>query len=300
MIVVNPEYFDNAVSCIADPGGMQVYVATLFDVTPDQQAAAPSLPSSPPTACTTQVGFGYVEPGRQYRAEIDAYDRSDLTPLTPGNRLLQRAGSSGELIAPRWRASCGNPVTTEAGALDPNLGFFAGPARASLNASVTVMGCTPFVDGASSPGDTAIRIDLGAALGDLNCGSSPGQVFNYTVQRQGGSEPSFTSACDEPVIFSDLTPGQTYFFEIYAFESSASVGDPSADASASDASVTDASVTTNTDSGSDADSVMGDATTADAGSEAVALGARWQTSCYQRALQGVERAAVCDPLAPIP
>jgi hypothetical protein len=60
MIVVDPRQFDDGVPCVAAPGGMRVYVATLFDIEPDNDASIFTLPSSPPTPCTTSVGFGYV------------------------------------------------------------------------------------------------------------------------------------------------------------------------------------------------------------------------------------------------
>ncbi|HEX2878733.1 MAG TPA: hypothetical protein VHO25_04275, partial [Polyangiaceae bacterium] len=122
MIVVDPEQFDTAVACVAAPGAMRLYVATLFDVTDDSDSV-PQLASSPPTPCTIPVGFGYVEPGRKYRAEVDGYDVDNLEPLTAGNRLLQHE-DTGELVAPRWRASCGNPLLDGQGTGDGgNLSF---------------------------------------------------------------------------------------------------------------------------------------------------------------------------------
>lgn len=292
MIVVDPEQFDGAVSCVDAPGGMRLYVATLFDVAQDYDAAVPELPSSPPTRCTTQVGFGYVEPGRKYRAEIDGYDLDDLEPLTDGNRLL-RHRDTGDLVAPRWRASCGNPLPEGSGSGDGgDLSFLEGPAEAFLNASVTVMGCTPFSDSNTMPLGAAIRVDLSRALGELRCGSAQGQIARYEVSIRDSMAAPSAASCGTTVTFDNLTANQTYFFDVLAFEGSPAVAGGLADASTVDSGLGDA---TASDGGS---LEAGSATPGnDAGGPS---GARWRTSCYQQALMGVQQTAICEPLAPTP
>lgn len=290
MVVVDPEQFDGAVSCVDAPGGMRLYVATLFDVAPDYDAALPELPSSPPTRCTTQVGFGYVEPGRKYRAEIDGYDIDDLEPLTDGNRLLRHRDTR-DLVAPRWRASCGNPLPEGSGSGDGgDLSFLEGPAEAFLNASVTVMGCTPFNDSNMMPLGAAIRIDLSQALGTLRCGDALGQIARYQVSMRDSMAAPSAASCESAVTFDNLTANQTYFFDVLAFESAPDAG--FLDPSTNDSGLGDAAVT-------DGGSV--DAGSATPGNDAGGpSGARWRTSCYQQALLGVQQTAICEPLAPIP
>jgi hypothetical protein len=301
MILVDPQQFDRTVACVDAPGGMRRYVATLIDVTESVDAALPQLPSSPPTPCTTPVGFGYVEPGRKYRAEIDGYDLDNLEALTAGNRLLRRR-DTGELVVPRWRASCGNPLPGGDGESGDggDLSFLEGPAEAFRNASVTVMGCTPFDDEDMTPQSASIRIDLSQALGDLQCGNAPGQIASYEVTVRDSTTSPSGASCASPITFDALDTNKTYFFDVTAFEA--------APVSAGPVSVWPVSVGPGSDAGSDGglsdaatpaslDAVYTDAANADAASTATA---RWRTSCYQLALAGVQQTAICEPLAPIP
>jgi hypothetical protein len=175
------------------------------------------------------------------------------------------------LVQPRWRASCGNPLP-EGSADGGDLDFLQGPAEAFLNASVTVMGCNPFSDANTMPGGTAIRIDLTDALGTLRCGNLPDQVASYQVAMRSSTAAPITASCGEDVTFGSLTANQTYFFDVVAFEGVSAGADGGA-----------------VDAGRDA------GTASDA-----AVAAHWSTSCYQRALAGVQQTAICEPLAPIP
>jgi hypothetical protein len=276
MIVVSPDQFAGAVQCLAEPGAMRRYVATLFDVTGDYEGTVPALPSSPPTDCNLSVGFGFVEPGRKYRAEIDGYDREDLTPVTPGNRLMRRAGGdANELVAPRWRASCSNPVAelADAAAADGGNGleFLNGPAEATLNSAVHVVGCTAFVELEPGVADTAIRIDATSLLAGLQCGAAAGQVLEYQATPRDGAGGAQRVACGNDIVFAALAADTPYFFDVIAFTTP-----PETDAAASDA---------------------GDAGD---GGPATPASAAWTTSCFQRSAAGVERLAVCDPLQPLP
>ncbi|HTM44163.1 MAG TPA: hypothetical protein VL137_04365 [Polyangiaceae bacterium] len=330
LIVVSPDQFAKNVACLPDPGAMRSYVATLFDVTPDYDSAAePALPSSPPTDCAVDVGFGFVQPGRKYRAEIDAYDRSDLRALTPGNRLMQESGSAPPvLVPPRWRASCGNVMmhdtSTSADAASDagvDLSFLNGPAEAFLNASVVVKGCTPFVEIQARPTRTSIRVDLSDALGQLECGSGPGQLFDYSVTQLGTTTFTQHALCNNSVLFTTVKENVLYNFSVDAFErprvpdagmdaSLSSLGDASlGDASPSGGSLGDASApATNSPDATSLDGAISDAAqpdaqataTMDAGPIIPATAApRWHTTCYQRAATGVERTAVCEPLEPV-
>lgn len=104
LIRVDPAEFAPNVPCVVAGPGMRRYVATLFDVTPDQDGGQVDIPSAPPVACHLAVNFGFVVPGRKYRAEIDAYEEDELTPLSTGNRIQAHEG---RVVNPRWRATCG-------------------------------------------------------------------------------------------------------------------------------------------------------------------------------------------------
>lgn len=288
MIVVDPQQFDSAVACVDAPGGMRLYVATLFDLAEDFDAALPQLASSPPTPCTTPVGFGYVEPGRKYRAEIDGYDLDNLEALTAGNRLLRRR-DTGDLAVPRWRASCGNPLPDAVNSDGGDLSFLEGPAEAFRNASVTVRGCTPFSDEDMTPQSASIRVDLTLALGELQCGDSPGEITSYEVTVRDSASAS-SASCTSPLTFDGLDANTTYFFDVTAFEA-ASVADAGSNGGSRDAggAALDAAI---------ADAAVADASVADAAAIGAAA-ARWRTTCYQRALAGVQQTAICEPLAPI-
>ncbi len=123
LVAVSPEDFLGDLGCGEDPGQVQSYVATLFDVTPLASGAAPDpgyqLPSSPPTSCSLPATFSFVVAGHRYLAQVDGYDQpplgqpthggnhrpAALEPVAPGARL-QRDSSSGERVSPRWVATC--------------------------------------------------------------------------------------------------------------------------------------------------------------------------------------------------
>ncbi|HEX2881950.1 MAG TPA: hypothetical protein VHO25_20665, partial [Polyangiaceae bacterium] len=164
------------------------------------------------------------------------------------------------------------------------------------NASVTVMGCTPFSDDGMTPLGTSIRVDLSQALGALSCGDAPGQVSSYQVSQRDSATAPISASCESTLSFDQLAANQTYFFDVLAFAGAASVdaaadNTQASDAQAGDAQASDAGLA---DAGA---SHASDATTADAAS---APAARWRTTCYQQALSGVQQTAICEPLAPIP
>jgi len=186
-IAVDPLEFLGPVKCGTVSGEMQLYVATLFDDSSHSVLGIDdtklALPSSPPTGCGVQVLFENVLNGRLYEAAVDGYDRSDITPLAPGSRVMVEATSSGaatgRYVEPRWTTTCGHhplPPSLRAadGGLKPDAGkiqyadsglqpdggyldcspvalygpkkntpWLGGPVCAMTQETITVRGCDP-------------------------------------------------------------------------------------------------------------------------------------------------------------
>jgi hypothetical protein len=211
MIEVSPEDFLGDVPCSSSDGGLKRYVATLFDINQtgggfggaggdaaagasdegDAGGAAPAqfqLPSSLPTPCLAAVGFGFVVAARHYRVEIDGYDSEDLAPRAIGARQMVSPPPSDDepvtpLLAPRWTARCERAI-----AVDSTI--------------VRADHCTPFSAGAGAGASAssmtgALRIGLGPLLGDLQCGSKPGEVeqLNVSVVVGAGDTRMQSVAC---------------------------------------------------------------------------------------------------------
>src|SRR5260221_11088173 len=96
-------------------------VVALSDVT-DRSLPSPVAVSAP-AACPNPTSFGLqpIQVDHSYTAQIDGYDRADLTPSGPGSRaLLDPQGNPG---APRWRTTCGiAPTATTAPAVSSDAG----------------------------------------------------------------------------------------------------------------------------------------------------------------------------------
>jgi len=148
LLTVDPATFRGAIGC--GPGGLQMYVVALTDVTD------PSLPSpvavSAPATCPNPTSFGLqpIQIDHSYTAEIDGYDRADLTPSGPGSRAL--LDPQGNPVAPRWRTTCGiAPTATSAPAVSSDAGGDSG-ADASGDSGADASGDS----GADASGDSGI------------------------------------------------------------------------------------------------------------------------------------------------
>jgi hypothetical protein len=133
IVEVSPLEFATPPACDAGEGSMLRYIATLIDVSPvsatDPTPANFALPSSAlqveeggavhyePIPCRLSVDFGWVVPGHRYRTELLGYDRSDLSLLEAGLPVAVDA-STGEVVEPRWRATCGAPDASDAAQSD--------------------------------------------------------------------------------------------------------------------------------------------------------------------------------------
>jgi hypothetical protein len=222
LVEVSPDDFLGDVACLDAPGAMRRYVATVFDVGPDDGAGGESsggagnaetefaLPSSTvvggngqPAAipCTQNVGFSHVVPGHKYRAEIDGYDRDDLVALAPGLRVMTDPLTL-ERVAPRWTTSCGKPPVTSRRFIVRRIGS-----------------CKPLEDSAE-PGETLVEVRLEGALGMLECGTDAGAIDRFEVVPPG--EAAVGAACGETVTLAGLEPGRaTLSLPLRAFEAGA-------------------------------------------------------------------------------
>lgn len=263
-VEVSPEEFLSDVTCTTAKGGMRYYVATLIDVTPDEDGNRREfrLPSSPPTPCRQSVFFSGVAPSRtiqgvfhpahEYVAEIEGYDQESLRPKHEGSAIML---SGGNTVAPRFIGSCGKPTSEllpltipDAGAPEDaaDAGFathFDGPVKPLLRRTVTLRGCN-MIDLSSSQQGTAVVVSLNDALGALRCGDEPGTIDHFEVESSG---VTVSAPCDGEAVFDDVETGSLLRFSVTAYE-------------------------------------------------AAPGGTAWTTTCYQEAAPGLELAARCDPL----
>lgn len=227
MIEVAPGSFSGDLPCSPDGRGLKRYVATLFDinyVAPDASGGTGGstaneaggggssaggefqLPSSNPAPCRAAVGFGYVVAGRRYRLEVDGFDTDDVRPRALGSREVVDSG--GNLVSAKWQAKCG-------GSSDPE-----GTLIAVDSTIVESRGCAqPFaVDVAAT---SSLTIELSSLLGQLRCGSRPGEVDHFEISlARPGAEPELQSvpcAAGAQASFGDLAAGEQLSASVTAF-----------------------------------------------------------------------------------
>lgn len=132
LVAVDPDDFMGNIPCEGprdpdtdaniprNPNAVHSYVATLFDVTPEEAdggARDPGVPlaSSLPTTCKQQVTFAYVVANHRYLAEVDAYheEPEELSAISLGSRLVNVNGAR---AIPGWAvAVCGGYPPSPAG-----------------------------------------------------------------------------------------------------------------------------------------------------------------------------------------
>jgi hypothetical protein len=128
-LAVDPSQFLGAINC----DQMRSYVATIVDMSSrfDRSVRAGTvrldagigefaLPSSGPTPCFQTVLFERIVTGRQYRAEVDGYDRypGDIEPIAVGSRIMVDKATPPAYVAPLWKTTCNkswSPPSTERG-----------------------------------------------------------------------------------------------------------------------------------------------------------------------------------------
>lgn len=204
MIRVEPEDFVGTVPCDLIGSGLKRYVATIVDYDYDGVGGATSgeggatldahgfqAPSSLPTPCTTGVGFGFVVPGRHYEVLIDGYDRDDIAPralgsseMVPLEATLDPMDDMNDVavhtlkLKPRWHASCRQAIATD-------------------STIVRASDCQTFDGPENLEADGTVSVVLSPLLGELKCGSGPGEVesFKVTATLPSGTELEQTISC---------------------------------------------------------------------------------------------------------
>jgi hypothetical protein len=298
-IRVRPSEFVGSVGCERGVnGGLQSYIARLQEVDPNAapDAGFTTLYTTGAVPCDEAVIFPALA-GRLYGGEIYGFDTAAATEADIGSA--------------RWSAVCGRGQPGDApgdAGLDPYR-----PTLSELGATVPLRGCTSFSGGAGEALPRLV-IDTASALGALQCGNGPGQVFALRGTLEGETQ---TALCQEPLVFTAPAANRYYTIQLTGLAADgASGGDAgSGDAASGDAGsggtgITDAGTTAPPpvpaplDAGVDASA--GDALDAsvvppaDAGAAPPPDGIpRWQTSCVGRAVAGATAPAVCDPLRPL-
>jgi hypothetical protein len=207
LVQVSPGEFLGTVPCRPGAtGAMQAYVATIFDVGLDTDPTPPfALPSSGPVSCKNPVSFSRVLEPRRYQARVDGYDRADLLPLgsddprvTLGVPILVDP-ITGDRVPPRWTTTCGESK----------------PVTARLANVRTISNCDPLVD-SGTPAPTTVEVTIESALGELECGSEPGQIERFEVGLIGG--PRRSASCGETLTFGDVPAVGAVPFTLLAYE----------------------------------------------------------------------------------
>lgn len=281
-IRIRPSEFVGSVGCGRGvPGALHTYIARLQEFLPNAPPDAGFAPlyTTAAVVCDESVIFPAIA-GRRYGAEIYGFDID--------------APTEADLGAARWTAVCGrgrpSNVPSDAG-LDPYR-----PTLSERGATVPLRGCTTF-SGEPAEAPTQLVIDAASALGTLQCGTGPGQVFAFRGTLEGETR---TALCQEPLVFDVPAAYRYYTIELTGLAADGDAG--VSDAGASDAGPAppaplDASIDAAADAALDAG--VG-SPRRDAGALSPEGGVpRWQTSCIGRALPGATAAAVCDPLVPL-
>jgi hypothetical protein len=281
LIRLAPEAFLGEMRCMpGSAGALQAYSVRVFQLGTERDAGVPvetELATSAPVSCINAVSFQAIG-GRRYVADISGYDQEPA-----------------DAVAPRWAASCGRGPDGIGPALDDVGSNEFGATRANLNTTVPIVGCTYLGQVAPGATDTRVVVSLAAALGELQCGSGPGQVSDFVAvldeQRQAAS-------CGAEVSFGDVPLDTELLIQVSAFSGGALLSD----AGASDASTPGAPPVL--DAGADAapsDAGALDAAAPPAGASDAGTGRvpQWTTQCRARALAGVVTRAECEPLQPV-
>lgn len=284
-IRIRPSEFVGSVRCGRGvPGALHTYIARLQEFLPNAAPDAGFAPlyTTAAVVCDESVIFPAIA-GRRYGAEIYGFDIDEPTEA--------------DLDDARWTAVCGrgrpSDVPSDAG-LDPFR-----PTLSERGATVPLRGCTAF-SGEPAGAPTQLAIDAASALGALQCGTGPGQVFAFRGTLDGETR---TALCQDPLVFAVPAANRYYTIELTGLGADG-------DAGVSDAGITDAGTASPAPSApldASIDAAVEAALDASAGSPSRDAGAppppdgvpRWQTSCIGRALPGVTAAAVCDPLVPL-
>jgi hypothetical protein len=254
LVSVNPLYLEDA-QCGTRAGQMKSYVATLWDTTPfgfeypasdcertcglyelredgeifvrplsydecDEMAdeALPEnqylrvayncdwfqLPSSGLVNCRVPVGFSFIAVGHLYVGRVEGYERDDLVPLHTGSPLMTDP-VSGAIATPTWVWVCTDPTV------------------AVHNWDNPLVDCQLISDESSGSSITAIEVDTGALLGELECGDAPERIARFEIALNAAEPVIREVDCDAITSFTELADGSplqdgsTYELDITAY-----------------------------------------------------------------------------------
>lgn len=297
LVAVSPDDFLGQVPCADAPGAMRTYAATLWDVTPgllgDGSAVHEfALPSSGPVSCLQNVAFGggFVIPGHEYVADIQAYDRTGLEQLggaSSGSPMLVDS-KTGAFVAPRWTTSCGRGAPLEAGATDASKPDASGAEAGATDAS------KPDASGVEGGTQDASKLDANGTEGGTSLGAnSPAfAAANQTVfvrdcapliDRQTAGPTGITVGLDAAALGALSCGSGADQIERFTAQLQGSSGAPKGAACGS--SVEFASLSAGQSYNFQLDAYAAGATSPG-----------WATNCYATALKGTVIAAACDPL----
>lgn len=216
-IFVDASFFMGDVPCAALPGGMQSYVAHIYDVTVQQPVA---LPASPPVSCSASVTFRQVVVGRRYRVKIDGYAMApaDLVPLgghsSGSGTMLLRSNPDAGPVTPQWTTHCKDVDTVK-------------------DVRVSATQCEPLIAETTTTGVAVDpRIALKSANPSLACKEflidpmgnpvEVGDVYAFDVRPDDPGLPALlnlpcvTGGAAPSPFTQNITPGQTYSFRVEA------------------------------------------------------------------------------------
>jgi len=295
LIRVSPGAFVGSVACVPGASGaLQSYVVRLqrVDATgqpADGGVANGDLQVSPPVPCDRAVVFPAL-PDRDYAADISGFDQA----ITEAEL---------DSVVPRWSSVCGLGGGVPDAGRDP-----LAPTQAVRSAIVPLRGCVPF--GNVTSGASQLLVDTSGALGELRCGTAPGQVAFFEAQLGSSSA---RAACGQPLSLPVTGPAIYQTLDLTAFEASFDGGIPAPDAAAPPIPIEplDAGLPADAASNAGTPEAGGAGSLPDAGPtpippldggttspELVGV-ARWRTQCIGRSLPGVVNPTTCAPLAPI-
>jgi hypothetical protein len=236
-VVVMPEHFLGTLPCSDDEGAPKIFRAELIDVTDGLDEESPRVRSGL-VSCKRGAYFESVTPGHRYIADISLYPRSDLDVDAETNATVDDSGAE---VEPTWTTTCygtdlppgeglgGADNQGEGGAGEISIGVYA-----YTQARTYVRGCLPLTRG-TAPGETGVQLSLARSLGRLECGDDEGQVSRFVVLGEdgelpegglggaggsSGTEPDSGSsfACSESLTITGLRDGESYTYDLVAFE----------------------------------------------------------------------------------
>ncbi|HYJ10328.1 MAG TPA: hypothetical protein VEX18_14995, partial [Polyangiaceae bacterium] len=145
-----------------------------------------------------------------YCAEIDAYDSDQLEPRGSGTRQMV-VGDAADSA----------PPASDAPKVEPVWQTICRQATAATATIVPTRDCDLLSPQPDVAAPAELRVDTANLLGDLTCGTEPGQVERLEVDLELDDytgEREREVACGEALVFAALPPGRLLSLYVSAFE----------------------------------------------------------------------------------